>query len=255
MKRLLAVRGGRAAATTAAMVLLIGGGYAIAGGGDTVNACVQKHSRVLYAAPCHRGDRSVSWGKLGPQGPPGMQGVPGATGPAGSTGATGPKGATGSAGPQGDTGPVGGPGPTGPSAGYSNSDISGNGTAINSGGYTTVLGLTVPVGHYVVTAKTLAGNVAAAGDTVFCWLGDPDSNVADWGGASTTPSAPYQTVTVTASIATHSLGTIKLNCKDSDASNRMSMYFTHITATLVGDVTGASGQASAVSARSPLRQR
>lgn len=61
----------------------------------------------------------------GPQGPPGVQGIPGAVGPAGATGpagtpgadgAPGPAGPTGATGPSGATGAAGPPGPAGADA-------------------------------------------------------------------------------------------------------------------------------------------
>ena len=244
---MLAARGSRAVAVAVGLLLVGGGGYAIAGGGSTIDACVHKGTRSLYAGPCHRGDKGISWAKVGPQGPagtPGPAGAAGSTGPPGSTGPAGPRGATGPPGPAGPTGPVGGPGPTGPSAGYSAFDSSGQPEAVNSAALTTVWSLIVPAGHYVVDAKTVAGNVNAASDTAVCRLTDPDGNAADWGFASTTPSAPFQTVAVLATLDTRG-GTVKLDCKDTDKGNSMVMFYSHMTATLVGEVTGSSSGAAA----------
>jgi hypothetical protein len=47
-----------------------GGAYAATGTGTTtVRGCVTKSTRVLYLAPCHTGDKQISWNKVGPAGP------------------------------------------------------------------------------------------------------------------------------------------------------------------------------------------
>jgi hypothetical protein len=84
-------------------LLIVGGGYAIAaGGGGAVNACVHKSNGVLYIrSSCQRGDRKISWSKVGPRGATGTAGPRGATGATGTTGSAGPKGATGTTGAAG----------------------------------------------------------------------------------------------------------------------------------------------------------
>jgi hypothetical protein len=86
MKRISAIRATPAIAAGIVGLLIGGGGYAIAaGGGGKVNACVHKSNGDLYIkAKCQRGDRKLSWSKVGPRG---------------ATGATGPRGAAGAAGP------------------------------------------------------------------------------------------------------------------------------------------------------------
>ena len=83
MKRISAIRASPAIAAGIVGLLLGGGGYAVAagGGGGAVKACVSKASGDLYVkARCHRGDRRISWSKVGPRG---ATGAKGATGPAG----------------------------------------------------------------------------------------------------------------------------------------------------------------------------
>ena len=47
-----------------------GGAYAATGtGSKTVQGCVTKSTRVLYLAPCHTGDKQITWNKVGPAGP------------------------------------------------------------------------------------------------------------------------------------------------------------------------------------------
>jgi hypothetical protein len=92
MKRISGIRATPVIAAGIVGLLIGGGGYAIAaGGGGTVNACIHKANGDLYIkSKCQRGDRKISWSKVGPRG---------ATGTAGQQGATGATGATGSAGP------------------------------------------------------------------------------------------------------------------------------------------------------------
>ena len=98
MKRLLAIRATPATMAVIAGLLIGGGGYAVAAGaGDSVNACQHEGNGDLYIkSKCQRGDRKISWSKVGPRGATGAAGRTGGTGPAG---ATGPTGATGPAGP------------------------------------------------------------------------------------------------------------------------------------------------------------
>jgi hypothetical protein len=83
MKRISAIRATPAIAAGIVGLLIGGGGYAIAaGGGGKVNACIHKANGDLYSkAKCQRGDRKISWSKVGPRG---------ATGAAGTTGPAGP---------------------------------------------------------------------------------------------------------------------------------------------------------------------
>lgn len=92
MNRLMAIRTTPAIAAGIVGLLIGGGGYALAAGGPgTVHACEDRANGDLYVkSKCQRGDRKISWSKVGPRG---------ATGAAGSRGTTGATGATGPAGP------------------------------------------------------------------------------------------------------------------------------------------------------------
>jgi hypothetical protein len=93
MRRLLAARGGSAAAVGALMLLGAGGGYALAAGssGSAIHACVHKHGGDIYMAKrCAKGDKRITWSKVGPQGQPGIPGVRGIQGIQGQPGSQGP---------------------------------------------------------------------------------------------------------------------------------------------------------------------
>jgi hypothetical protein len=84
-----------AMAVAVAALLLAGGGLAIAGGTNnpTIRACANKRNGALRVArKCRRGERAVSWNKVGPQGPRGLIGPTGAAGAPGQPGATGAQG-------------------------------------------------------------------------------------------------------------------------------------------------------------------
>jgi hypothetical protein len=90
------------ASITAVLVALVvasaGGAYAAASAGSpSITACVRHRTGVLYVGRrCIRGDSSLSWNVVGPQGPAGVaagpQGVAGPPGPPGANGAPGPSG-------------------------------------------------------------------------------------------------------------------------------------------------------------------
>jgi hypothetical protein len=94
MKRVSGIRAMPVVAAGIVGLLIGGGGYAIAAsGGGTVNACVSKANGDLYLkSKCLRGDRKISWSKVGPRGKTGATGRQGATGAAGAGGAAGPAG-------------------------------------------------------------------------------------------------------------------------------------------------------------------
>jgi hypothetical protein len=79
MKRLSAIRATPAIAAGIVGLLIGGGGYAIAAdGGGTVHACKQRASGDLYIkSKCQRGDRKISWSKVGPRGATGATGAAG----------------------------------------------------------------------------------------------------------------------------------------------------------------------------------
>jgi hypothetical protein len=79
------------------------GGFALAATtvGPVIRACADKKSGALrLGTKCGRGESSVSWNRVGPQGKrgaTGLQGPQGAEGPAGTAGAAGPQGPAGTA--------------------------------------------------------------------------------------------------------------------------------------------------------------
>lgn len=118
---------------------------------------------------CKKGERPISWNRVGPRGPTGPQGeagpqgAPGQQGPQGPQGERGPQGETGpqgdpglqgERGPQGEAGPQGEQGPRGPSDAYA---ASADGVPLG-GDTTTIAKLGLPAGAYVVTVSFVADN-------------------------------------------------------------------------------------------------
>ena len=106
-KRVLII--GAASAATAVLAL---GGYAVgATKSSEIHACYKTRAphTMVVQEHCPKGYTTISWNKVGPQGPAGANGSTGPQGPAGANGATGPQGpagATGATGPQGPSGVV-----------------------------------------------------------------------------------------------------------------------------------------------------
>jgi hypothetical protein len=103
MRRLLAARSTPAAVVGILVLLIAGGGYAIASGSGSgkISACVHKRTHALYAGRCKKGDKKLTWNKVGPIGPKGNTGPQGAQGLTGVQGLAGVQGLTGQTGPQG----------------------------------------------------------------------------------------------------------------------------------------------------------
>ena len=129
------------------------------------------------AATINSADISLTIGAVGPTGPQGPQGVQGERGPQGIQGPQGPQGLQGERGPQGIQGPQGErgpqgvqglPGPAGPagvSLVYWTSGPAGAGgwtpVAPKGSPPSTLVGMTLPAGKYIVTADFTLENLAS----------------------------------------------------------------------------------------------
>jgi hypothetical protein len=95
---LLAIVGGVTASALGAFA-------GVSGSASKITACVKKKGKtkgaMRVASKCKRGERKLSWNKVGPTGP---QGPAGATGATGASGQTGPAGADGKNGTNGTNG-------------------------------------------------------------------------------------------------------------------------------------------------------
>ncbi|HTE63254.1 MAG TPA: type VI secretion system tube protein Hcp, partial [Solirubrobacteraceae bacterium] len=115
LRRALSGRGAKFAIPTVAAV---GAGSAIAvaagGPGDTIKGCYRSNGTLRIADHCRKGEKAISWNRVGPAGPAGATGPTGARGEAGATGPAGPQGAQGETGATGSQGPMGPAGPQGP---------------------------------------------------------------------------------------------------------------------------------------------
>jgi len=149
-------------------VIGLGIGVAIAGGsvayasvpdqGGTIHGCystITGQLRIIDTAAtpnCLILEKALPWAQLGPQGP---QGGPGAKGDTGPVGPQGDKGDVGPAGPQGDKGDTG---PAGPAHVTNILQVSVDRADVPNGNDTTVATLSLPQGHYVITADATAHN-------------------------------------------------------------------------------------------------
>jgi Collagen triple helix repeat (20 copies) len=166
-------------AMTLAVFLAAGGAaWAAAGTGGTIHACYKKRGGALrVASRCKRGEKALSWNRVGAAG---ARGPTGARGPAGRRGPGGRLGATGATGPQGPKGETGAPGQVRAYA----TITPGSPATIKAGA------------HGVVSAKTTGG--------VTCVFLEPSINV-----ASTSPvvTSKIEDVTFAASPGSCSEGT------------------------------------------------
>lgn len=113
---------GRSAKIAIPTVAAVGAGGAIAAAagvqGDTIDACYRTKGSakgtLRVAEDCRKGEKAISWNRVGPKGPAGPAGATGPVGATGETGATGPQGAKGDTGATGPAGPTGPQGPQGP---------------------------------------------------------------------------------------------------------------------------------------------
>jgi hypothetical protein len=116
-------------------------------------SCRRKHTK-RFAMDITIGSAAAGPpGPTGPEGPSGPQGPPGETGPQGPSG---PQGPTGPQGPQGATGPEG---PAGPSQAFTRTIQD----ATLPPNFTSIASLSVPAGHYVVSASLMIFNSSSTG--------------------------------------------------------------------------------------------
>jgi hypothetical protein len=152
--------------------LLIGSAPSRGASDSVIKVCMKKRGGVLRVARhCRRGERKLSWNRLGrqgvrgPIGPEGFDGVPGTTGPGGpptgTTGPVGPAGPTGATGPQGAVGATGPAGPTGLTGLEGTTGTTGAPGATGPIGATGPAGPTGPVGPTGATGPTGAAGASA----------------------------------------------------------------------------------------------
>jgi hypothetical protein len=217
MKGLLRTRGAHAVMLGVIAVLVAGGGYALASGGATIHACGKKGSHALYTGRCKKGDRKLSWNRLGPPGPKG------------ATGARGPTGAQGLTGPQG------------PSNGFSAYNL-GPASIPQDNAAHTVASLTVPAGSYMVIGKALIYNSSGGQALDTCDLVPPGGSYnggtdIDQSTASTDPVywVSEETLSLVGPLTTGG-GTITLQCVST--LDPTSAYDSHLAAIKLATVTG-----------------
>jgi hypothetical protein len=141
--------------TTVAVCGALGTGAAVAAGvtlpfsgdGNTIQGCYSSGGALKVLTPtqptCPDGYSPIHWNVTGPQGPKGDVGPRGPAGPQGPRGATGPLGPVGLQGPPGQTGAGG--------------DVytSWGDRSVPAGNTDTVVYVTLPAGHYLLSAAVL----------------------------------------------------------------------------------------------------
>ena len=161
------LRRGALAVTAVALVAIAGAvTYAVAdiGGGGVINGCYKAQNgqlRVIDPATghCLPSEKSISWSRTGPQGPPGPTGPGGPTGARGPTGPQGLKGDSGPTGATGPSGPTGANGPTGATGQTGATGLTGAKGATGARGATGATGATGPGGPSVGIIVNQSGTV------------------------------------------------------------------------------------------------
>jgi type VI secretion system Hcp family effector len=174
---------GRSAKIAIPTVAAVGAGGAIAAAagvhGNTIDACYRTKGgakgTLRVAEDCRKGEKAISWNRVGPQGPAGATGPVGATGETGATGQQGAKGDTGATGPAGPTGAQGPQGPPGvlpmtPGCDDLSSDDAPAPADPNANVYLDIAGIPGEV-----TVKAHANEIDARS---FCFTGAPASDAA-----------------------------------------------------------------------------
>jgi len=232
---------GGTAISAAVIMALAAAGIALASDTNaapkTITACYKPAKApaaltVPNGSSCPANETTLTWNKIGPQGPRGATGPSGAAGPQGPQGLAGPQGQPGQAGPQG---------PPGDSFGVSGTN--GTETRIGSSNTTVLQAASVPVsGTYYVNASVLVD--VFQNDQVECLLGSAN-------GVFTTPFfgvGPFssgtleQTLPLTGSMDLAAGDAPVVDCFDPNAAS----FFLDgaITATLISSANPANPPAS-----------
>ena len=248
------LRSGGVLAAGVALAVLATGGVAVASdsvaGGTTatktIRGCCQPGTSIAALqvvtrlhSSCPKGDKRLTWNKVGPQGPQGIQGE------------QGPQGIQGEQGPQGIQG---GQGPQGP-AGISTGVTAGKNTSVPIDSNTTpVTVLTAPAvpttGVYYITAS-ITVNVTG-GDIVACAAipGQTEPQTTQFGAPSATISASRA---VNGALFIDAGQTPSIICIDANSNPNSAYLEGSLNATLISSSNPASGPDHPRPGRFPLK--
>ena len=187
-------------------------------------------NHIATSSACPTGYLSLTWNKVGPQGPQGVQG------------------------PKGVQGPQGVQGPAGISVGAS-------GTSATSVPLNKVETLT-PVlstaaapqgGTYYVNASVML--VVAQGDTVVCVMSGANGETGAFSTVGPVANQTYETLPLSQNVALNAGGSATVECTDYTSNAATSFYDGGITATLINSSTGNAPRMSPQEARPALPPR
>ncbi len=171
---------------------------------------------IATTGSCPTGDSSLTWNKVGPQGP---------------------------VGPQGSVGPQGPQGPAGLAVGISGT--SSTSVALNQAQVLAPVLSTAAApatGTYYVNASVML--VVAQGDTVACILGDNNGTQGAFATVGPAANQTYETLPLSQAISVNAGDSVKVECSGYTANNGTLFYDGGITGTLINSATGNALKAS-----------
>jgi hypothetical protein len=188
-------------AATLALFLAAGGAaWAASSSPKTIHACFKTRGGSLrVAAHCKRGERSLNWNQVGPQG------------------LKGAKGASGSKGARGSTGLQGLAGPAGPSDVYA----TGLATGTLTNAYASFAKLSLPAGSYLLEAKATF-NSEEKSSKMTCAIAPDPSRAIRWDAGSVSGEAKESNALSLTGAATFAAPqTVELVCTASAGSGKV----------------------------------
>lgn len=218
---------------------IVGGSVAYASVPDptgAIHGCystITGHLRIIDTATtpnCLITEKALPWSQQGPQGAQGTAGPKGDPGPQGPTGAKGDPGAPGPQGAKGD------PGPAGPAHTTDIQQVTKDRADVPNGDDTTIATLTLPSGHYVLTADATVHNQSNDVNIWNCRLSG-NGDVLD---ATTTSTQngngkpDFNAISLVGQVVGADTQTVALNCS-ADGQSDSDVDGIHLIATRIGN--------------------
>ena len=181
-------------------------------------------NHIATGSACPTGYSSLTWNKVGPQGPQGVQGPKGVQGPAGiSVGASG---------------------------------TSATSVPLNTAQTLTPVLSTAAApqgGTYYVNASVML--VVAQGDTVVCVMSGANGETGAFSTVGPVANQTYETLPLSQNVALNAGGSATVECTDYTSNSATSFYDGAITATLINSSTGNAPRMSPQTAQPALPPR